>query len=247
MGLRDKIKKIFVKESENESIQSDSNRFNSDLKRSNNRFKAIESASNFTNYEQKHDKEYENQGSSTVTKLSHPLELQRESLQLGVAAGYTGKSLREIESSLSRIESQMPSKDWFTTNFEDNSQDILNLLTYVKNLLEKHDSSASNRLESIENALNRLSSTARTSPEPVRQKIVREIETIRSNLPLTSKMKQLVRIVQENGDISYENLASNLGISKSSLRGLLSNTIKRTDKISRHSVNGNGHVKYNQE
>ena len=39
-------------------------------------------------------------------------ELHKESIQLGLAAGYTGRSIHDINSSLNRIESILPSKEW---------------------------------------------------------------------------------------------------------------------------------------
>ena len=244
MGIIEKIKSFFIKESEGAALQSASKRFNSDLKRSNQRFKSLQSASNFAHESKEYDKNYENQGFSAPTQLSQPIELEKESLQLGVAAGYTGKSIREIESSLARIESQMTSKDWFISNFEDNSPEIIEILNHIKNTLERHDSSALNRFEALESALNRLSSTARTAPESVKRELVEQIDAIRSNLPLTSKMKELVETVREHKEISYDELCQKLGVTRSSLRGLLSNTMKRTGEIERHSIGGKGHVAY---
>lgn len=43
----------------------------------------------------------------------HMPEIERDSYQLGLAAGYTGRSIKEIEASLNRIEGQMVTKDWF--------------------------------------------------------------------------------------------------------------------------------------
>lgn len=251
MGIKDKIKSFFAKDT---TLQSDLKRFNSDLNRSNERFKALESAStalqsasNPSINEEKYNKTYENQGFQSSTKVSYPIELQKESLQLGMAAGYTGKSIREIESSLSRIESQMTSKEWFASNFEDNSPQIIQLLEYIKNKLEQHDVSMSTHFDTIEKALNRLSATANLAPEPIRREMVEQIENIKSSLPLTAKMKELVNIVKENGDIGYDNLSEKLGVSRSSLRGLLSNTMRRTGEIYRKSVNGKGHVLYKKE
>lgn len=253
MGFFDKIRKIFKKTEKSEAIQSDSKRFNTDSKR----FKALESASNFAIHEEKHDDKdtdyYVNEGSQEFTelsplpvekpKLSDPVELQKESLQLGVAAGYTGKAIREIESSLNRIERGMVSRDWFLSNFSDQSR-IRELLSEIKNIIEKHESNASKRFESIEIALNRMALAARGAPEPLRQEIVAGIESIRASLPLSPKMRQLVDVAKKSGRISYEELAARLYISRSALRGLLSNTMKRTAEIERFSVGNKGWVRY---
>lgn len=253
MGFWAKLKQIFKRTKKEEALQSASKRFDIDLKRSNHRFKALESASNSADYSEKYD-EYPDKDVSELTKLSQPepstkklsepIELQKESLRLGVAAGYTGKAIKEIEASLARIEAQMTSKDWFISNFGGQSTKLIEILTDIKTSLEKHDSNALKRFESIESALNRMVSTAKAAPEPIRKELVAEIESIRASLPLTPKMKRLIAVVKESGRMSYDDLASRLGVSRSSLRGLLSNTMKRTDEIERFSVSGKGWVHY---
>jgi len=252
MGIFTKLKQIFTRTKKEEAIQSDSNRFKSDSKRFNKRFKALESDSNFATYDKKFDKKYQDEGHLEISqppldqeqKLSEPIELQKESLQLGVAAGYTGRYIKEIEASLNRIETQMVSKDWFSSKFGDQSTKTLETLKDIKNVLERHDSSALKRFEAIENALIRMNSVAKDVPEPIKQKLINEIESIKSNLPLTHKMSRLVEVVKESGKISYDELASRLGISRSALRGLLSNTMKRTNEIERYSVDNKGWVRY---
>jgi archaellum component FlaC len=244
MGLLEKLKHFLIRRFEDEALQSASTALQSDLKRSNQRFKALESAANFTNYSEKQTEEYHDKTPSGFTKLSQPLELQKESLQLGVAAGYTGKSIKEIESSLARIESQMTSKDWFVSNFEDRTPELVELLSEIKNNLEKHDSNVLKRFESIESALNRMAEATKDVPEPIKAELTKEIDTIRSNLPLTSKMKQLIQIVKDVEEISYDDLCKRLEITRSSLRGLLANTMKRSTEVERYSVAGKGYVKY---
>lgn len=244
MDILKKLRQLFSKGSKDEALQSASTALQSDLKRSNHRFKALESAEDFAGYSKKQTDEHTNTNASEFTKLSQPIELQKESLQLGVAAGYTGKSIKEIESSLARIESQMTSRDWFMSNFEDRTPKVLGVLFDIKNALEKHDLSASKRFESIEIALNRMMITAKTASVPIRNELVKEIESIRSTLPLAPKMMQLVEIVKEAGKISYDDLGRKLGVTRSSLRGLLSNTMRRTEEIERYSVGGKGWVRY---
>jgi hypothetical protein len=229
-----------------EAIQSALKRSDTDLKRSNNRFKALESAANLPTDSEKReilDEYYADEGSAELTELSQPVELQKESLQLGVAAGYTGRAIREIESSLNRIERGMASREWIQSNLGDNSK-IIGLLAEIKDVLEKHDSNALKRFEAIEIALNRMILTAEGAPEPLKKELITEIESIRATLPLTPKMKRLVAVVKDSGKISYDDLASQLNITRSSLRGLLANTMKRTTEIERFSVGGKGWVRY---
>lgn len=246
MDLWQKLKRLFSKKSEDEALQSDSNFFQSALNPLPKRFKALESAPKFTNYSEKEDYYNATQPTSEITKLSQPVELQKESLQLGVAAGYTGRAIREIETSLARIESQMPSKDWFVTNFEDRTPELLEMLSSIKNFLEAHDSNSSKHLESIESALNRMTTISKTTsiPEPIQEEIEKEIETIRANLQPSYKMAKLIEVVKEKGEISYDELAERLAVSKSSLRGLLANTMKRSNELERYSIDNKGWVRY---
>jgi hypothetical protein len=118
------------------------------------------------------------------------------------------------------------------------------MLSDIKVKLDEHDLNALNRLNDIEKSLKRIISVSGDVPEPVRKEILAEVEAIKSNLTLTPKMRRLVSIVRDSGHISYADLASKLGISRSALRGLLSNTMKRSRDIHRYSVNGKGWVKY---
>jgi type I site-specific restriction endonuclease len=222
MGLRQKLKQIFGIGAKDKALQSD-------LKR----FKALESASNLIP-----------EDSSESAEVSRPLELQKDSLQLGIAAGYTGKFIREIERSLGRIESQMVSKDWFTSSFEDRTPELIEVLDNIKTVIHEHDSNVSQRFKALESALNRIQSIAAKSPEPIKQELMKEVEIISSTLPLTSKMKELVSAVKETGKLSYDDLCTKLNITRSSLRGLLANTMKRTNEIERFSVGGKGWVRY---
>lgn len=246
MGFFDRIKKVFGKPTKEEAIQSALKRSDTDLKRSNNRFKALESAANLPIDSEKRkvlDEYYADEGPAELTKLSQPVELQKESLQLGVAAGYTGRAIKEIEASLNRIEREMVSREWMSSTFGDQNK-TNQILSEIKQTLEKHDSSALKRFEAIEIALNRMILTAKNAPEPLKKELISEIEALRAQLPLTPKMSKLVATVKEAGKISYDDLATRLNISRSALRGLLANTMKRTTEIERFSVSGKGWVRY---
>jgi hypothetical protein len=173
------------------------------------------------------------------TELSPPVELQKDSLQLGIAAGYTGRALREIESSLVRIESQIVTKDWFSNQFLVKTTELLDLL-------KKHDENEEARFEIIQNSLLSLQKTAETAPEPVKTQLFEHIKTIEGQLPLTRKMQQLVLVIKESREISYSDLATKLGISESALRGLLSTTVRRTNDLERFEKLGKGWVRYKQ-
>jgi hypothetical protein len=167
-----------------------------------------------------------------------PVELEKDSLQLGIAAGYTGRSLRGIESSLLRIESQMPSKEWMLLQFKDKSPEIINALI-------QHDENDRKRFESISNTLLSVKGIAEISPEPIRSILTKKIDSIEAQLPLTSKMEEILTIVRDSKEISYQELATKTGLVEiSGLRGLLSNMIKRTNKIERFEKKGKGWVRY---
>jgi hypothetical protein len=165
------------------------------------------------------------------------IELQKDSLQLGLAAGYTGRSLREIESSLTRIESQVVTKDWFSSQFGDHVAELIDLF-------KKHEENEQKRFEAIQSVLNSLYQTAEKAPEPVKAELFQEIKAIERQLPLTPKMKELLQVVKESREISYDELHNRLGISISALRGLLTNMAKRTDQIERFEKDNKGWAKY---
>jgi hypothetical protein len=173
------------------------------------------------------------------------IELERESLQLGLAAGYTGRSIREIESSLVRIESQMISKDWFITQFGD-SKKVIELLESIRNILKTHDELTMKHFEMIESSLFSLQGIAKRAPEPIRTEMLNQINIIESQLPLTPKMRQLEDIVKNAGEISYMDLANRLGITESALRGFLTQCMRRGVKIQRFERAGRGWVKSTQ-
>lgn len=57
-------------------------------------------------------------------------------------------------------------------------------------------------------------------------------------------MAELISIVKEAKEISYEELARRLNIQISALRGLLSNILKRNEMIERFSIDNKGWVRY---
>jgi ribosome-binding protein aMBF1 (putative translation factor) len=63
---------------------------------------------------------------------SDRVSVERDSYHLGLAAGYTGRSIREIEAALNRIESQMATKDWVTIKLDEHMEQIQALITGKK-------------------------------------------------------------------------------------------------------------------
>jgi hypothetical protein len=160
-------------------------------------------------------------------------DVLKDSFQLGLAAGYTGRSLKSIESSLTRVESQMPTKDWFSTQFEDKTPEFIEIL-------KKHEENEQKRFELLQNLL-----ASGKLPERSAELILHSAFPI-GELLLTHKMQILVSIVKEIREISYKDLATRLGLTVSALRGLLSNTMIRTDKIERFRKDGKGWVRYKE-
>lgn len=153
------------------------------------------------------------------------IEIEKDSLQLGIAAGFTGRSLRNIEDSLTRIEAQMVTKDWMTLT--------------VKGDIEQH-------LAEIKTSLDSITGVAASLPEEARQQIMGQVSKIRAQLQPTSRMIEMLSIIKETKEISYEDLASKLGISVSSLRGLLSMAAYRMPNIERFERKNKGWVRYKQ-
>ncbi|MEM2742303.1 MAG: hypothetical protein QXS37_02945 [Candidatus Aenigmatarchaeota archaeon] len=171
------------------------------------------------------------------------IKLEKEALQLGLAAGYTGRSIKEIESALVRIESQMASKEWFIANFGDPKR-ILEILESIRDIVKSHDELTMKHFEVIENSLLSLQGIARKAPEPIRTQMLTQINLIESQLPPTPRMRQVEEIVKEVGEMSYTDLANRLGITESALRGFLTHCIRRGIRIQRIEKNGKGWVKF---
>jgi hypothetical protein len=206
MGIWDPILKLFRKKSVEESItQSQLNQ------------KSITEES-FKN-------QSINQESESLTSTIHP-----ESLQLGIAAGFTGRTLRDIESSLERIESMMISKDWFKSEFQ--TMFIQNLQS-IKQLIETHDEKEQKRFENILENLGTLREKAKLAPEPLKKEILTEIEKIEVQLPLQPRMMRVITAIKEAGEITYEDLATKLNISQDCLRGLISIICKKDPNLKR--------------
>lgn len=179
---------------------------------------------------------------SQKQKKSEPM-LDKESFQVGLAAGYTGKSIKGIERSLGQIETQMITKDWFKLEFGDLFHKLLEMLSSMRKTLEDHNSSVQKRFEAIQSAVEKMETVAKKSPEPIKEDILKGIQTIKSQIPLSPKMEELVEAVKSAGEVDYQNLAQGLGITVSALRGLLSTTLKRTGEIERFKKDGKGWVK----
>jgi len=225
VSLLDRILQFFKKKRSLEALQSAS----SDLKALQSDATALQSASKALESAQSPEKSF-------VETEKDTIELQRESLQLGVAAGYVGRSLREIENSLIRIESQMITKDWFNIEVKEKINKLLEMT-------QKHDEDEEERFKALQSALNQLRSLAGLAPEPLKSEMFKQIETIESKLPLTSRMMEILGILKETKEISYKDLSQRLGISVSSLRGLLTNMARRSSEIERIVKDGQGWVR----
>ena len=150
-------------------------------------------------------------------KTEEKLEISKPSLELGVAAGYVGRSIKDIEASLQRIESQMATKDWV----------ILNVLDPLKKFLDE-------KFEELK--------------EILKERKVKLGEK-EKEFVLSEKMRKILDILKERGEngISYVELSQLLGISVSSLRGLLSIMSKHVKNLERFSVNKQGWVRLKEE
>lgn len=164
------------------------------------------------------------------------IPMHKESLELGLAAGYAGKSLKGIEASLERLESQATTKDWFSNTFEDKTPELIETL-------KRHEENDQKRFEILFNTLKSSQTMAEGAAEAVKTSIF-TAKTLESQLQPTPKMIELIRIAKEVGEISYKDLAQKLLIGEDALRGLLTNTIRRSKEIERFERDNKGWVRY---
>ena len=204
MGLLDRLKKAFSSKSDVKAIESIDHRFKSIEQRMEKPVEEpmpIAVSTGLSSYEEFKEE----------TKAP---EIQKDSYELGLAAGYTGRSIKEIEASLGRIESQMVTKDWFTVHLQQ---------------LDR-------RVEDIERALGIIKGAI---PAIEQQKAA-----ILKRMPLTSRMEDLLKVVKEAGEMSFADLAIKMDLDISDLRSLLSIMTKRTNEIERYRIHRGGWVKY---
>jgi hypothetical protein len=185
--------------------------------------------------------------SSIPTSDEKVLQIDKEALQLGVAAGYASRSLKNIEDSLFRIESLIVTKELFKTELKEiNSQIIqtLQALQSIKQLMEEHEAKEQSRFEKIIEALTKLESAAYKAPEPIRKEILTQIEKIEAELPLTERMSKILSILKERKEISFRELAQLLGYKHvSTVRGLISLMKRRMNQIETFRMNREGWVR----
>jgi len=210
MGFFDLLRRVFGQKAQSEALQSASEAMQE-------RFEALETPE--------------------IHEETQPIELQKDSLQLGIAAGYTGKSLRSIENSMVRIETQMPTKDWFELKFGESIKELANIF-------RQHEEKEQLRFEALQSTLESMKAIARTAPQPIRSKLFKDIRAAESQLPLSPRMKEVLRVVKESGEISYEDIAKRLNLGISGMRGMLSNMGKRTNDIERFEKDGKGWLRY---
>ena len=222
MGLLDKLKKAFSSQNDVKAIKSIDNRFESIGKRIDENDKAASSrivlesepkqisvASGLSNYREEYTSP-EPRSSDGPESMS----VQKGSYELGLAAGFTGHSIKQIESSLARIEGQMVTKDWFLIQL---------------NQLDR-------RIEDIEKALGIIKGAIPT--------LEQQKAAIVKTMPLTPRMEQVLEIVRQSGEISFADLALKMNLDVSDLRSLLSIMTKRTNDIERYRHHRGVFVKY---
>ena len=170
------------------------------------------------------------------------ISIDKESLKVGMAAGYISRSLISIEDGIERIETLMPSKEWITINLIPKIEQIQQTVANVKDLLMNHERNEEKRFEVLLEAINKLKTIAPSLPEPIKTEILSTVTTLKS-AALTPKMQQILNILKEKGELSYNELAERLGITTDGLRGILSRMAKVCDEIERFEKDGKGWVR----
>lgn len=166
----------------------------------------------------------------TAMQKDDKIHLEQESLQLGLAAGYTGRSIHDINKSLQRIETLMITREWIDAH--DKSPQIIQILEIIKSVLDSHDRKTDTIFERLITFLDRMSSLSDQVPEPIKSQIKTEISEIEREIPLRGKMTEALNIIKETGEISYKDLTNRLGYKDvSSTRSLLTRMRDRTKEI----------------
>lgn len=156
------------------------------------------------------------------TDVYIPPEIEKDSLQLGFAAGYTGRSIHDIHKSLERIETMMPSRDW--------------LLVQLEEQLKRHEEGEERRLQTLLNALESLRSLSLGAPEPLKTQLLDKITEIESKHAPSKKMIELIQLVKLSGQASFKDLAEKMDLSGSGFRTLVKLTLERTKEIEKFNI-----------
>jgi DNA-binding CsgD family transcriptional regulator len=244
MGVISFIKKILFGEKEperfsdsqrfeslNQSIRSDLNRAESeriDLNRAESMNQSIESPKSTIISSEKEEKP--------------TISIDKESLKVGMAAGYISRSLISIEDGIERIEISMPSKEWITMNLVPKIEQVQQAIYNIREILMDHERNEEKRFEVLLEAINKLKTIAPSLPEPIKTEILSTAASLKS-ATLTPKMKQILDILKERREISYQELAEKLGITTDGLRGILSRMVKICDEIERFEKDGKGWIR----
>ena len=161
------------------------------------------------------------------------IELNKESVQLGLAAGFTGRSIYDINTTLNRIETLMPSKDWLTIELSEH--------------FRHHEENEQRRLETIITALNSIHSISLEAPEPLKTKLLDRISKAEGNLGLSNRMRELIQMVKYYKEVNYSDLAQKMNLTESGLRSLLTMTLRRTNEIEKFERDNRKWLKYKQD
>ena len=246
MGVISFIKKLLFKKKEPERF-NDSNRCESidstiriDANRSIQRFESMRIDAN---------RSIDTQESPKSTFISSSdsekstISIDKESLKVGMAAGYISRSLINIEEGVERIETLMPSKEWITMNLTPKLEQIQQVVVSIRDIIMNHERNEERRFEVLLDAINKLKTLAPSLPEPTKTEILSTVTSLKS-AALTPKMQQILDILKEKREISYQELAERLGITIDGLRGMLSRMVKVCDEIERFEKDGKGWIRF---
>ncbi|MDT7858596.1 MAG: winged helix-turn-helix transcriptional regulator [Candidatus Aenigmarchaeota archaeon] len=170
------------------------------------------------------------------------ISIDKESLKVGMAAGYISRSLISIEDGIERIEISMPSKEWITMNILPKIEQVQQAIYNIREILMDHERNEEKRFEVLLEAINKLKTMAPSLPEPIKTEILSTVASLKS-ATLTPKMQQILDILKERREISYQELAEKLGITTDGLRGILSRMVKVCDEIERFEKDGKGWIR----
>jgi predicted transcriptional regulator len=234
MGVISFIKKMLFGEKQperfNDSQRSESmnQSIRSDLNRSESMNQSIESPKSTIISSEKEEKP--------------TISIDKESLKVGMAAGYISRSLISIEDGIERIENSMPSKEWITMNILPKIEQVQQAIYNIREILMDHERNEEKRFEVLLEAINKLKTMAPSLPEPIKTEILSTVASLKS-ATLTPKMQQILDILKERREISYQELAEKLGITTDGLRGILSRMVKVCDEVERFEKDGKGWIR----
>lgn len=181
-----------------------------------------------------------NEGDRSIDRINQSIDhfeiTEKESLRIGITAGFITKSIKNIEDLLNKIETKALSVDIFKEILD---QRVNKIIEEIK----IHELKEQRRTEKIIEFLDFLTTFSKNLPLSYRHKLEHQVEKVQKELKLTPQMEKIVEFVKSKGEASYDEISQAFNISSSYVRGIISLAISRGAPLERFIKENKGWVR----